>query len=74
MNAANEMVALATTGSPVVIMLADDAPLTAGTPPVDTRDALGAWANAGDYMFGLRDDSAQALVTERCHVEARACV
>ena len=62
-NAANEMVALATTGSPVVIMLADDAPLTAGTPPIDTRDALGAWVNAGDYMFGLRDDSAQALVT-----------
>ena len=56
------MVALATTGPPVALMLAPDVPDTAGTPPVDTRVTLGAWANAGDYMFGLRDTSAQALV------------
>ena len=60
--AVTAMVALATTGPPVAIMLAPDVPDTAGTPPVDTRVALGAWANAGDYMFGLRDTSAQALV------------
>ena len=61
--AANEMVGLATTGPPVAIMLASDAPLSAGTPAVDTRTALAAWASAGDYMFGLRDTAAQALVT-----------
>ena len=44
-------------------MLASDAPDTAGTPAVDTRQALAAFANAGDYIFGLRDDAAQALVT-----------
>lgn len=61
--AVNAMVALATTGPPVAIMLASDAPDTAGVPAVDTRQALAAWANAGDYIFGLRDDQAQALVT-----------
>ena len=61
--AANEMVGLATTGPPVAIMLAGDAPLSAGTPAVDTRTALAAWASAGDYMFGLRDTAAQTLVT-----------
>ena len=54
-----EMVALATGGAPVALMLTDDAPLLAGG--VDTRDALAAFAEAGDYMFGLRDSAAQAV-------------
>ena len=59
--AAGEILALAAAGPPVAIMLSGDAPDAAGTPPVNTRRALGAWANAGDYMFGLRDSSALAL-------------
>ena len=55
-----EMVALATGGAPVALMLTDDAPLLAGG--VDTRDALAAFAEAGDYMFGMRDSAAQALM------------
>ena len=58
---AGEILALAASGPPVAIMLAGDAPDTAGTPPVNTRRTLGAWANAGDFMFGLRDSSALAL-------------
>ena len=55
-----EMVALATGGAPVALMLADDVPLLAGG--VDTRDALAAFAEAGDYMFGMRDSAADALL------------
>ena len=58
---AGGILALAASGPPVAIMLAGDAPDTAGTPPVNTRRTLGAWANAGDFMFGLRDSSALAL-------------
>ena len=46
------MVGLATNGVPVALMLADDAPLTFGTPVRDTRDDMRAFAQAGDYMFG----------------------
>ena len=58
-----EMVGLATNGVPVALMLADDAPLTFGTPVRDTRDDMRAFAQAGDYMFGQRDTADQALVT-----------
>ena len=47
--------------SPIAIMLAGDAPLTVGA--VDTREAVAAFAQAGDYVFAQLDTSAQALVT-----------
>ena len=46
----------------VAIMLAADAPLTHGTPAIDTRTAVAAYAQAGDFVFGLLETSAQALV------------
>ena len=62
-DAIGEMVALAQGGAPVAIMLADDAPLTFGTPAVDTREAVAAYAQAGDYVFGLLDTADQALAS-----------
>ena len=59
-----EMVALATSDAPVAIMVDESVPDTIGTTPVvDTREALSALAQAGDYVFALRDTSDQALVT-----------
>ena len=55
------MIALATGSAPVALLLADDAPLVLGT--VDTRNAVAAYAQAGDFVFGLLDTSDQALVT-----------
>ena len=45
----------------VAVMLAGDVPLTVGA--VDTRTAAAAWAQGGDYVFGLLETAAQALVT-----------
>ena len=61
-DALGEIIALTSGGPPVAIMLAADASLTAGTPTVDTREAVAAYASASDFMFGLLDTSAQALV------------
>ena len=61
-DALGEIIALTSGGPPVAIMLAADASLTAGVPVVDTREAVAAYASAGDFMFGLLDTSAQALV------------
>ena len=62
-DAATEMVGFATSGAPVAIMLADDAPLTDSLPATgDTRENLAAWASAGDYVFFQLDTSDQALV------------
>ena len=60
-DAIGEMIALATGTAPVALILADDAPLTSGG--VDTRNAVAAYAQAGDFVFGLLDTSDQALVT-----------
>ena len=60
-DAIGEMIALATGTAPVALMLANDAPLTSGG--VDTRNAVAAYAQAGDFVFGLLDTSDQALVT-----------
>ena len=59
-DAIGEMVGLASGSTPVALMLADDAPLVVGA--ADTREAVAAYAQAGDYVFGLLDTSAQALV------------
>ena len=52
-----------TVSNPIAIMLAPDAPLIDPVTGNDTRSDVAAWAQAGDYMFGLRDTAAQALVT-----------
>ena len=59
--AVTRMLANAVGGTPVALMLGSDVPLTVGT--VDTRDAMAAFAQAGDYVFGLLDTADQALVT-----------
>ena len=61
-DAAAEMVGFATSGGPVAIMLADDAPLTDPVAGGDTRENLAAWASAGDYVFFQLDTADQALV------------
>ena len=58
-DALGELQALAS--GAVAVMLAGDVPLTIGA--VDTRTAAAAWAQGGDYVFGLRETAAQALVT-----------
>ena len=58
-DALGELSALAS--GTVGVMLASDAPLTVGA--VDTRTTVAAWAQAGDYIFGLKETAAQALVT-----------
>ena len=67
-DAVGEMIALATGGAPVALMLGSDAPLVVGA--VDTREALAAYAQAGDFVYGLLDTADQALVTndETSHV------
>ena len=60
-DAIGEMVCTAQAGAPVALMLADDAPLTHNT--INTREAVAAYAQAGDFVFGLLDTSAQALVS-----------
>ena len=62
-DAVGEMLDLALTSTPVALMLGTDAPLTHGIPPIDSREELAAYAQAGDYVFGLLDTSSQALVT-----------
>ena len=59
-----EMLQGAVASAPVALMLAEDCPDTytiAGT-DYDTRDQMAAFAQAGDFVFGMRDNSAQALV------------
>ena len=56
------MVGFATSGGPVAIMLADDAPLVDPVATGDTRENLAAWASAGDYVFFQLDTADQALV------------
>ena len=58
-DALGELQALAS--GAVAVMLADDVPLTVGA--VDSRTAAAAWAQGGDYVFGLLETAAQALVT-----------
>ena len=58
--ALGDILALTTAGAPVGAMLAGDAPLTSGT--VDTREAVAAYAQGNNMVFGLLDTSAQALV------------
>ena len=60
-DAAAAMVGFATSGAPVAIMLADDAPLTDPVAGGDTRENLAAWASAGDYVFFQLDTADQAL-------------
>ena len=60
-DAIGEMVCAAQGGAPVALMLADDAPLLHNT--INTREAVAAYAQAGDFVFGLLDTSAQALVS-----------
>ena len=63
-DAVGEMVDLAVGGAPVALMLSDDVPLLYGPSDVfDTREELAAYAQAGDYVFGLLDTADQALVT-----------
>lgn len=57
-----EIVGLATAGSPVAIMLASDIADTVGG--VDVRDAVSAYAQAGDHVFALLDTTDAALVTD----------
>ena len=59
--AVNEMVSIASSGAPIALMLATDAPLTVSG--VDTRTALATYAEAGQYVYALLDTSAQELVT-----------
>ena len=66
-DAAAEMVGFATSGAPVAIMLADDAPLTDPVAGGDTRENLAAWASAGDYVFFQLDTADQALVAGDDH-------
>ena len=62
-DAAAEMVGFATSGGPVAIMLADDAPIDRSDCLTgDTRENLAAWASAGDYVFFQLDTADQALV------------
>ena len=59
-----EMLRLASGTTPVALMLAGDIPETYGAGDAnDTRDELAAFAQAGDYVMGLRDTAAQALAT-----------
>ena len=60
-DAAAEMVGFATSGAPVAIMLADDAPMTDPVAGGDTRENLAAWASAGDYVYFQLDTADQAL-------------
>ena len=60
-DAAAAMVGFATSGGPVAIMLADDAPMTDPVATGDTRENLAAWASAGDYVFFQLDTADQAL-------------
>ena len=55
-----ELIGYAGSSQPVVIMLDSSTPLAVGTD--DTRELLAAFAQAGNYIFVLRDSSAQALV------------
>ena len=59
-----EMLGLSTGSTPVALMIDDDvlASLTLDNGR-DVRTALGAFAQAGDYVFGLIDHSDDALVT-----------
>ena len=59
-DAVGEMVALATGGAPVALMVDDDVFASTAT---DVRTQLAAYAQAGDYVFGLLDTTDQALVT-----------
>ena len=61
-NAANE-IARQSASRPVAVMIDDDVPLTAALSGIttDTRSALRAWANGGEYVFGLRETAAAAL-------------
>ena len=61
-DAAAAMVGFATSGAPVAIMLADDAPETDPVAGGDTRENLAAWASAGDYVF-FQLDTADAALT-----------
>ena len=63
-DAAAEMVGFATSGAPVAIMLADDAPMTDRIVAGDTRENLAAWASAGDYVFFQLDTADQALAAD----------
>ena len=60
-DAIGEMVSVAQGGAPVALMIADDVPLVSGG--TDTRTAVAAYAQAGDFVFGLLDTSDQALVS-----------
>ena len=60
--AAQEMVDLATAGSPVALVLSEDVPDSAGVPPLDTRTVASAFAQAGGMAFGYREIAEQALV------------
>ena len=61
--AVTAMMEVAVGGTPVALMLGSDAPQTYAGGTRDTRDELAAYAQAGDYVFGLLDTSDQALVT-----------
>ena len=58
------MVGFATSGAPVAIMLADDAPPVDPVGTGDTRENLAAWASAGDYVFFQLDTADQALAAD----------
>lgn len=64
-DAVGEMIDVSQGGAPVGILLAADAPLThtLGAVTRDTRDDLAAFAETGDYVFGLLDTAEQALVS-----------
>ena len=58
--AANEIVGLVTS-PPVAVMRAGDTPATDPVTSASTDSGLAAWAQAGDYMYGLLDTSAAVL-------------
>ena len=60
-SAIDEIVALATTGAPVALMLDADVPANFGT--VNTRAALAAYAEANGFIYALLDTAEQAVST-----------
>ena len=60
-SAIDEIVALATTGAPVALMLDADVPANFGT--VNTRAALAAYAEANGFIYALLDTAEQAVTT-----------
>ena len=60
-DAVGEMLALATGGMPLPLMVDETVPGTHNA--IDTKEALAAYAQANNMIFGLRDTSSQVFVT-----------